>query len=369
MSSIRKSDSGIWHYHRYFHPPNGETERIHRSLSTRDRQKAERKQSSLDDKYDALERGENAKTVPEAIEEYLEWRERRVKMDDLSESTLRMDEYGIKQLVRWLDEEDRSEDLLKSITTGDIEDLMFWRMEQVAKSSTGANMIHLKRFFSYATEHHWIEHNPFDGVKIPDTGSKPSSKVPSKGEWETINEEAERMALDDPDPRPIDIGFYILVKTGMRIGALVRLKWQRGPEDHGTDHSRTYAYLKGEGPTATAVIYHKKTRREIPIGGIWEAIDRLPRENQWLFPSDRRQDKHIRPNGWSRQISQILSALGFEKYSAHSLRHAFITGKLRKDTSVKKISNYVGHRTETLIDRYSHLLPSDLEDLVNPRGT
>lgn len=61
-------------------------------------------------------------------------------------------------------------------------------------------------------------------------------------------------------------------------------------------------------------------------------------------------------------MSRLLTDLGYENYSAHSLRHAFITDKLRKDVSVKKLSEFVGHRTETLIDSYSHLLPSDLGD-------
>lgn len=369
MSSIRKSRHGIYYYNaRYEDPETGETQRVHKSLETRDKEEAQKKKETLDAKYEAIEKGEKSLTVKEARDEYLKHRRRRVKLYDLSEATLRMDRYGLQQLFDWLEEQDREEELLSNLDTEDMRDLMFWRMQDVSKPTVGANLIHLKRFFSWSEEQGYISENPLKGVDIPSTGKKPKKKVPSDPEeWSDIEKAAEELALEKEDPKPLYIAFYLMVKTGMRLGEVINLKWEQGPEDYGTDHSRTYAYLKGEGPSATAVIYHKRTQREIPIGRLWEAIKKLPRDSKWLFPSDRKQGQSVQRHGYSRQISNLLDDLGYPHYSSHSLRHGYITAKLRADVSVKRLSDMVGHRTDTLIDRYSHLLPSDLEDLITPR--
>lgn len=370
MSSIRKTDSGIWYFHRYYtDPETGERERVHRSLRTRDEQEAKKKQEALDEKFDRLERGEEPLTVKEATDTYLTHRERRVKMEDLSPATLRMDRYGIEQLLNWLGEEGREEELLVNIDREDVEDLMDWRMEQVSRSSVGANLQHLKRFFSFSVEREWIDRHPMKGLKIPDTGKKPDLKVPyEREEWKDIERAAEELVFEKEAPKPLYIAFYLIVKTGMRLGEVLDLKWEAGPQDHGTDHSRSYAYIKGEGRNATAIIYHKRTQREIPIGLLWDAIAKLERDSKWLFPSDRKEGERVQTHGYSRQISRLLDKLGYENYSAHSLRHGYITHRLREDVSVKKLSDMVGHRTSTLIERYSHLLPRDLEGLIQPRN-
>ena len=53
-----------------------------------------------------------------------------------------------------------------------------------------------------------------------------------------------------------------------------------------------------------------------------------------------------------------------DSYSSHTLRHGKCTELIRDDFSISKISELVGHKTQKITEDYSHLISSDIEDLI-----
>ena len=53
-----------------------------------------------------------------------------------------------------------------------------------------------------------------------------------------------------------------------------------------------------------------------------------------------------------------------DNYSTHSLRHGFITDLIRKNHSLTKIGNLVGHSDVRMTEIYGHLDTSDMRGLL-----
>lgn len=362
MSSIRQRDSGIWYYHRYIDLPD-ERKRVHRSLRTKDEDKALQKKRRYDKYYDKKEREPNYETVEysEAVEKFLKRRRRQEKAGEITDSTVRMERYATDVLGQYLEEEEDEPDIfVDQIDDLMLDDMRLWRSKDVSQSTVGANMTHLYSFFAYLKKRDWIQDNPMKEVKVPSTGTRKATDVPTKEEWKEIERQAEDF-INRTDPKRLYVAFYLYVKFGFRLSEILRMTWERQPFQKKNNGS--FSYIRGEGPSATAVIYSKRTEREVPIGKHWHAFKMLDNPTKWLFPSDR-VDGHLRPNGYSRQISQLLSDLGYEKYSAHALRHGKISDLVRKDYSLKKIGELMGQRTTRITERYTHLTSEDLEDML-----
>ena len=68
----------------------------------------------------------------------------------------------------------------------------------------------------------------------------------------------------------------------------------------------------------------------------------------------------------SRPLKSMLKKLGVdESYSTHTLRHGFITDLIRKDVSLTKIGNVVGHSDIRMTELYGHLDTTDMESVLS----
>lgn len=136
------------------------------------------------------------------------------------------------------------------------------------------------------------------------------------------------------------------------------MKWEKKD----INESGPYSYIRYEGEDVTAVIYYKRRRREIPIGKLWDVFKLLENDSIWQFPSPK--EGHVIRRGYSYRIGKLLTELGYEDYTTHSLRHGAITKMVRDGHPPQKIADFVGHSTQTITDKYTHLEPDDLSDLV-----
>ena len=68
---------------------------------------------------------------------------------------------------------------------------------------------------------------------------------------------------------------------------------------------------------------------------------------------------------FSRPFKEFLREIKVDdQYTSHTLRHGKITELLRDDYSISKIGELVGHKTQKITEDYSHLISSDIEDLI-----
>lgn len=357
MSSLYQRQSGIYYYQRYwYNPEKEEREKTAFSLKTRDEHEAKQKQKKWDEHFDKKEKGKNPSDVEyrEAKEEYLEMRKRKVEVGELSGYTFTSDKNAFNQFEKWVEKEKIDPYILNvEDNEENIREFKYWRLKEVSKTTVGNNLRHLSIFFSWIHEQKIIDEQPFSRIDIPT--SKRSLDVATGNDWKHIKDEIEIRAKQKDDP--FWVALYILSRTGMRIGEVIRLTWEKAF----TDRDK-YAYLNQAAKTAT--IYFKARRRTVPLKNVFDGIETLERSDNsaYLFESPNRgKDTHVRRDSWSRRTSNFLSDLGYEELTAHSFRHSLITELVQKNVSYKKIADIVGHSRSHIVDRYSHLEVSDLE--------
>lgn len=184
--------------------------------------------------------------------------------------------------------------------------------------------------------------------------------------------------------------YKTLLYSGLRIGELTALKWKNVDLNQGLIHVvQTAVRVKvfsNNGKSKTQIVIQKpKTKKSIRYVPISQTIVAMLKEHQimQIQMADNRQKKNQQyqnkgfvfcaPNGncfESRNILRafynILSKNGLPLYNLHSLRHTYASRLLEKNTSIKKISELLGHADAGFTANiYTHVLPSELRQTVD----
>ena len=142
--------------------------------------------------------------------------------------------------------------------------------------------------------------------------------------------------------------FKLLPRTGMRIGEMVTMTWDR------LDRGRGVWLVVGKNSDL----------REIPVTkDSWALLDAYEREynpkskgdGHWVFPRMRGPD-HIsvsRAGGAMRALRMEEPRLS--DLTPHVLRHTFATQKLRECASPSEVRKLMGHRGQATAMLYYHL--------------
>lgn len=130
------------------------------------------------------------------------------------------------------------------------------------------------------------------------------------------------------------------LKTGMRQGEILNLKWKDVDLDH-----------------ETISVTHTKSKklREIPIHPeLREALKRLPKRSQYVFcnESGNRYNRHgmVRAAFDRAKKNAVLEDLTF-----HALRHNFASELVAKGADLRTIQEYMGHSSLRMLQRYAHV--------------
>lgn len=141
---------------------------------------------------------------------------------------------------------------------------------------------------------------------------------------------------------------FIAEKTGLTPTWVCRLYWADVDLERGIIHNRKTG--------GKHIIKHPEVRRMFK-----ERIGRV--ENPYIWPS--RTGKQIWNSGASKSFMQTVQECGInapgvefsEKVTFHSLRHTFCSWLTMGGTPLSVVSQAVGHKSEAMTKRYSHLSP------------
>jgi len=358
MSSLYKK-RGIF----YYQGKDEDGNRIQRSLRTEDREEAEEKKAKLDERFSA----DTPSTLTKLVEDYLERRHRKVERDELSGRTLDSDEYALSFFSEWVEEE------YGTLHSDELEKIDFSAFKQsrledgVSPTTAGQNLRHTQTFFSHLRRKGVIEKDLFQRVEIPQPRSR--KVVPNEREFAALKEWLDKQIEQADEPSWVHLLMKLACHTGMRMGEMARIKWERGPEDFGTGHARKYVYLDAEEKNLT--IKFKGKLRRIPVEHIWGVFEEMLGRREPLclhFPSDGEPLQSLfalrEVEGRGGKGGCALPSLHLPLHSSRRRYSLAPPGRSRLQGRQNRRAP-LGKNTE----RPSRLSPDGLENVRKERGT
>lgn len=200
------------------------------------------------------------------------------------------------------------------------------------------------RAFSVAhRQYQWIDHNPV--ASIPDL------KEP-RGRVRILTNDERTKLLDACATESAELHALVLLAlcTGARAGELLNLRWP----DIDLDHKRAIAHETKNGE-----------RRSLPLVGPALALLTERKES-------RRTDTDLviphpgleRPFIYAKPFGNALTAAGISNFRFHDLRHTAASALAMNGASVQDIAAVLGHKTLSMVRRYSHLTDTHVSSVV-----
>lgn len=216
------------------------------------------------------------------------------------------------------------------------------RGERRSPTTVNRDMALISKILSLAVEYSYIDTNPSRRVKFFKAEAK-EKKVLSKADEEKL------LAIIPEDDRLRSV-VLVALKTGMRRGELVQLKW---------------ADIDFVGNTINlpAPITKGYRARSLPLMPDVKAIIlALRAQGSWrdeVFPGFK-----LSPNSVTTRFSLACKKAGLEGYTFHCLRHTFSTRLKDAGAHPFVVRDWLGHRTIEMTNHYTHATQETMREAV-----
>jgi len=160
-----------------------------------------------------------------------------------------------------------------------------------------------------------------------------------------------------------NLGLYIVMFTGMRIGETCALQWKDFDLERGVIHvrrtlERIYNVRGGEHRTKLVVDIPKTINsvRDIPIARqVMTLVKPLMKLVNPDFYVISNSPHPIEPRMYRNYYADVLKKLGIPHLKFHGLRHTFATRCLESKADIKTVSSILGHAdVGTTMNLYMH---------------
>ena len=194
-------------------------------------------------------------------------------------------------------------------------------------------------------EWEWLEQSPMTKVKKP---------IESRGRVRFLdNDERQRLltACQQSANKQLYLCVILALSTGMRQGELMSLSW--------ADVNLKESFL---------ILHETKNgeRRRVALAGLaldllrdYAKVRRL--DSQLLFPSNVNPNKHI---DLRKPFETALKVAEINDFHWHDLRHCTASYLAMNGASLAEIAEVLGHKTLSMVKRYSHLSDSHVSNVV-----
>lgn len=359
MSSIYLCND-FWYYQTYVPSPTGKR-KVQRSLRTKDKAIALRRQKDFDLKVvrEQLQFG-NRRKFQDSVDEFLGHRRHLAESGQLSSHTLRSDKGSLKEFTRFLeslpkiphlgefDDPDRASELLKAFVA-------HRQAQKVSPNTIRRDLRHLSIMFTYYVRppHRILSQNPVTNLTLP----RPTHRIqiPRQEDWLKLRKYLRARVKNQVSDLTERIVF-VQIETGCRIGEVLKLKWHGAAVDV-VGSGDQWSSL--ENHNSQMRIYSKRRERVVPIsslGGLKRFFDSIGEDNQseWVFPSPR-TGSPLNVSQFSRSFKRLLVRAKIKRsFSSHGVRHGFISFLVNKGLSSDQIGWIVGHSSAEITRVYSH---------------
>lgn len=231
---------------------------------------------------------------------------------------------------------------VQSLTRDEIED--FYREYLLGKAGNSVAVEVEKRFkelLRYAVKENIIQTNPHEYAVVP------KSKSISRVEAFTPEEQEKIVAYLKKNMNSINMLFYLLLTTGMRVSEACALTWDDVDLKTGAINiDKIIVRYCG----TTVVQNHPKTASSVRTVYMSSTVLRYMKQ---YYGDARVKGKLFETNGGNWQTAhnlrprwqKICAEIGIPYRGMHSLRHTFATRALEKGIDIKTVSRILGHRS------------------------
>jgi integrase len=160
-----------------------------------------------------------------------------------------------------------------------------------------------------------------------------------------------------------NLGIYICLSAGIRIGEICALTWEDIDTDTGIIHIRKTIqriYIIGNGDKHTELVLDtpktKNSIRDIPMNRdllkTLKPIKKVVNNSFYILTNDA---KPTEPRTYRNYYKRLMKELEMPKLKFHGLRHSFATRCIESNCDYKTVSVILGHSNiSTTLNLYVH---------------
>ena len=239
----------------------------------------------------------------------------------------------------------------------DVQTFVFRKLnEGLSHKTTKDILIVLKMILRFGAKNQMTEYRQID-IKFPTERDKHSIDILNRSHQKQIMEYI-RLHFTFKN-----LGIYICLSAGMRIGEICALTWDDLDVENGIIHVRKTIqriYVIEEHRKYTEVILDtpktKNSIREIPMTKnllkMIRPIKKIVNGNFYVLTNE---PKPTEPRTYRNYYKQFMQSLGLPLMKFHGLRHSFATRCIESKCDYKTVSVLLGHSNiSTTLNLYVH---------------
>ena len=217
-------------------------------------------------------------------------------------------------------------------------------------------LIVLKMVMKFGVKNEWMNYCEWD-IKYPTTETNKEMEVLTVAHHKKILDFIKQNFTFR------NLGIYISLTTGLRIGEICGLKWSDINIDNGTiTVNRTIERIyivEGERKHTELVINTPKTKnscREIPMNKeLLAMVKPLKKVVNTEFYVLTNEEKPTEPRTYRNYYHRLMARLDIPRLKYHGLRHSFATRCIESNCDYKTVSVLLGHANiTTTLNLYVH---------------
>lgn len=217
-------------------------------------------------------------------------------------------------------------------------------------------LIVLKMVMKFGVKNEWLDYCEWD-IKYPTTETNKEIEVLTVANHKKILDFIKNNFTFR------NLGIYISLTTGLRIGEICALKWEDIDTNNGTiGVNRTIERIyiaEGNHKHTKLVINTPKTKnscREIPMSRelltMVKPLKKVMNQNFYVLTNE---EKPTEPRTYRNYYNRLLEKLDIPKLKYHGLRHSFATRCIESNCDYKTVSVLLGHANiTTTLNLYVH---------------
>lgn len=238
-----------------------------------------------------------------------------------------------------------------------VQDFIFRKLDQGLSQKTVKDMlIVLKMILKFGVKNQWLRDSPLD-IRFPTEREKQHIEVLSKSQQKKIMQHIQQHFTFR------NLGIYICLSTGLRIGEVCALSWEDVDTDMGIIRvsksiQRIYT-IENEIRKTELILDTPKTKnsiREIPISrDLLRLLKPIKKIMNPAFFVLTNEQKPTEPRTYRSYYQKFMEELNMTGLKFHGLRHSFATRCIESNCDYKTVSVLLGHSNiSTTLNLYVH---------------